>query len=112
MRELLRALYRDLYRYPIVESIRRAHSDTLDANFIEEEFKKRLLQTRFMGMGNPSESGCHLLYYFRQENRLPRNLFIHTHEIFTRSGSPPALSVKDPTVATYVFLDDFCGSGR
>src|SRR4051812_1588875 len=34
IRELLKALYRDLYRYPIVEAIRRLNNDTVDSRII------------------------------------------------------------------------------
>lgn len=38
--------------------------------------RERLLQdTRFHGLGRPSESGDHILYHFRQANALPKNLF-------------------------------------
>ena len=110
IRELLRALYRDLYRYPIVEAIRRANSHTLDSRIIERLFRAELERTRFLGIGNPSESGCHLLYYFRQENGLPSDRFIHTHQIFRRTGGQRLL--RDTQVSRYVFIDDFCGSGK
>ena len=112
IRELLKALYRDLYRYPILETIRRANHDTLDAAVIDPLFKAEREATRFFGVGNPSESGCHLLYYFRQENALPKNLFIHTHRVFTRAGGLGELQLRDPTVKQYIFIDDFCGSGK
>ena len=63
-------------------------------------------------MGNPSESGCHLLYYFRQENGLPKDLFIHTHQVFTRVGGPGQPQLRDSTITRYIFIDDFCGSGK
>jgi len=113
MRELLRSLYRDQFRYPLVERIRRENGNTLDFDFIEREYADRLRRTRFIGVGNPAESGTHLLYYFRQENKLARSLFIHTHQIFTRDNTgrrPPAL--RSPDVNYYVFIDDLCGSGQ
>lgn len=112
VRELLHALYRDLYKYPILESIRKSNNDTTDVDFLRKEFGQELSATRFLGMGNPSESGCHLLYYFRQENRLSRELFIHTHQIFARRGTPAKRVLRAPEVVRYVFIDDFCGSGR
>jgi len=112
IRELLKALFRDLYRYPIVEAIRRANEDTVDSRIIDPLFRAEVDATRFLGMGNPSESGCHLLYYFRQENRLAKNGFIHTHEIFARKAGGGARELRDPTVTRYVFIDDFCGSGK
>lgn len=111
MRELLRSMYRDLFRYRIVEHVRRSNSDTLDEGLIRAEFDKALRQTRFLGVGNPSESGTHLLYYFRQENALDKSLFINTHSIFDRAGPQP-VKLRDPTVDRYVFIDDFCGSGE
>lgn len=112
IRGLLKALYRDLYRYPIVEKIRRANGDTLDSAVIDPLFRTELHATRFLGVGNPSESGCHLLYYFRQENNLRKELFIHTHQIFTRSIGTRSVELRDPSVSRYIFLDDFCGSGK
>jgi hypothetical protein len=111
IRELLKALYRDLYRYPIVEHIRRSHGDTLDSGVIDPLFLAERNRTRFLGVGNPSESGCHLLYYFRQENGLPKDLFIHTHQLFTRAGGTASSRLRNPAVTRYIFIDDFCGSG-
>jgi hypothetical protein len=34
MRELIRALYRDLYKYPIIEELRRSNDDTIDSNVL------------------------------------------------------------------------------
>lgn len=112
IRELLKALYRDLYRYPIIESIRRTNNDTLDSEIIDPLFKAKLGATRFLGVGNPSESGCHLLYYFRQENSLSRNLFIHTHQIFKRNIGFGLQELREPAITRYIFIDDFCGSGK
>jgi hypothetical protein len=110
MRELLKAMYRDLYKYPIVERIRKENHDTTDCAFIEQKYHEELSKTRFLGIGNPSESGCHLLYYFRQENGLPKRLFIHGHEIFKRAPKG-AIKLRSPDVDHYVFIDDLCGSG-
>lgn len=112
IRELLKALYRDLYRYPIVEAIRKANHDTLNSTVIDPLFRAELQATRFLGVGNPSESGSYLLYYFRQENALPANLFVHTHQVFARAGGAGTLRLRDDTVKRYIFIDDFCGSGK
>jgi hypothetical protein len=111
IRALLRAMFRDEYRYPIVEKIRKENGDTLDQNVINNHFLTELSATRFLGMGNPSESGTHLLYYFRQENGLPKDLFINPHQIFDYD-SAGVRQIRDRAVKRYVFLDDFCGSGR
>ncbi|WP_343524135.1 hypothetical protein [Pedobacter sp.] len=109
MRELLKCLFRDLYKYPVVEKIRKSNSDTMDASIINTAFKTSQTQTRFLGIGNPSESGTHLLYFFRQENKLPKDLFINTHEIFFNNGA--TITLRNPNIRHYVFIDDFCGSG-
>jgi hypothetical protein len=109
MKKLLKSLYRDLYRYPIIDSIRRNNNNTLDKNFIESAFKVEENNTKFLGVGNPSESGAHLLYFFRQENKLSKQLFIYTDEVIDRNGTTEQLHFPD--VRHYVFIDDFCGSG-
>lgn len=114
MRELLRALYRDLFQYSILEKIRKTNDDTKDYDFIKAEFHRELMATRFFGVGNPSESGVHLLYYFRQENGLPKDLFLETHRIYSRhlQGQEVKTQLRFPEVKRYVFIDDICGSGH
>lgn len=111
-RVLLRALYRDLFRYSIVMAIRERNSWTQDVEFVDAEFERELSSTRFLGLGNPAESGTHLLYYFRQENDLPKDLFVHTHQLFDRRLDDPTVDFTDRAVRRLVFLDDFCGTGQ
>lgn len=111
VREMLRAVFRDLYKYPIVSNIRRRAGDTNDRKKIEEEFLAELNKTRFLGIGNPSESGTHLLYYFRQENSLSKEHFINSYEMFTSATEGPKTEIRNPAASRYVFLDDFCGTG-
>lgn len=132
MRELMRVLFRDHYRYPIVEEFRKLNGDTTDSTRINGEFEAALERTLFLGVGNPSESGYHLLYYFRQENKLPKTRFIHSHEVFQRKRLDKwrtikatlamlfnrrdryagTLALRDPNINRYIFIDDFCGSGQ
>lgn len=102
MRVLLKTLYRDLYRYPILKDIRKKNNGSLDCDLIENEFNEILKKTRFIGVGNPSESGAHLLYFFRQENNLSKKNFINSFDLKKDEN-------KD--ISKIVFLDDFCGSG-
>lgn len=112
IRNLLKALFRDLYRYPIIEEIRKANGNTLDETIIESEYRKQLEETRFFGVGNPSESGVHLLYYFRQENRIPKHLFVNTDDIMERhKDGSVTLRNEFTTAKRFVFIDDICGSG-
>ena len=72
LRELLKCVFRDLFKYPIVAEIRQNNGNSKDVVLIDKMFKEELSKTRFLGVGNPSESGVHLLYYFRQENNLEK----------------------------------------
>ncbi len=108
MRVLLHALYRDFVQYPIIARLRKRHGHTLDWTYLEPRYERALKKVRFIGIGNPSESGTHLLYYFRQENQLSTQLFVQPHELFERNTVAPHLIER---VTHLIFLDDFCGSG-
>lgn len=107
IRELLKSLFRDIYKYPILEQIRINNNDTLDSAFIYNKFNNELNKTMFSPVGNPSESGSLILYYFRQENNLPIDLFKGIYEIFDKNLDK--LRYKETT--KYIFIDDFCGTG-
>ncbi len=109
IRILLRAVYRDLYRYPIVQELRSAGliRSPLD---VETEFIKVRDRTRFLPMGNPAESGSLLLYFFRQENRLPKSLFAYERGLFSKSR-PSGVVEIDSEIDLAVFIDDVLGSG-
>jgi len=110
VRELLRALFQHLCQRPLIFSIRRAHSDTIDIDLIEQQLSKAIARTRFLAVGNPSESGQHLLYYFRQENNLSADYFPNQFEL---PGFPGASASHGPhSVDRYIFIDDICGSGQ
>lgn len=105
VRELLAALYHELYRRPLLTEIRRSQSDPLNVDEVDRCFLERLRRTRFLGVGNPSESGSHLLYYLRQETGLPSELFINHFEL-------PGFSGTLEDVDRYIFIDDLCGTGE
>lgn len=122
LRVLLKCIYRDLFKYPIVAEIRRKNGNILDYTFLSNEFEKEFSRTRFLGVGNPSESGVHLLYYFRQENNLGKKFFINLHEVLKttiikeidENGIPlsrSSIEIKNTDIRRFVFIDDFCGSG-
>ncbi|MFJ4174717.1 hypothetical protein [Microbacterium sp. NPDC089696] len=111
LRELLKALYRDLFRYALIQKIREASDGSADPKLLREAFDDALAQTRFLGVGNPAESGTHLLYYFRQENRLPKELFPNPYEVL-RASHDEGFRIADPMVRRLVFIDDVVGTGR
>jgi hypothetical protein len=122
LRQLLISLYRDLFKYPIIAAIRESNFNTLDSSVIENLYINELEASRFIGVGNPSESGVHILYYFRQENKLCKDLFINTSEIFSLNKITEKDNennertyysniINDQSIKRYIFIDDFCGSG-
>lgn len=111
VRELLKSLYRDKIKYPYVQEIRKSHNNTVDPTTINPLLNDRLKKTRFIGVGNPSESGMHLLYYFRQENGLPKKLFWNSGEIFTMNKEGKFI-FSDKNIDNYIFIDDLLGSGN
>lgn len=114
VREMLRSLYRDHFEAPLMQRIRRNYNNTRDSNLLRSKYEEELRATRFIGVGNPAESGTHLLYYFRQVNHLPKDLFTDIPSAFT-----PVFDRKSNVVhyeprqqaTRYVFFDDIVGSG-
>lgn len=111
IKEALKAMYRDLIQYPMFANIRQQNSDTLDFHLVMKKYNALLSKTRFLGVGNPSESGFHLLYYFRQENKLKKASFINAYEVFKYDRQNKRI-VADESIERYIFIDDFWGSGE
>lgn len=105
--KLVKSLYRDLYRYPIIESIRKFNGNTLDEKIIEPEFEKVLGQTLFACVGNSSESSAHLHYQLRKESKVSKKLFDYYIYDPVRK-----MRVISRPISRIVFVDDFCGTGR
>lgn len=112
VRELLKALYRDLFRYEVIQEIRDQAEGSADPALLQAAFNDALTQTRFLGVGNPAESGTHLLYYFRQENRLRKELFPNPYELLSVPHEDGRFRIADPEVRRLVFIDDVVGTGR
>lgn len=123
VREMLKSLYRDHFESPLLQRIRRNLGGTKDSTLIRKVYEQELSATRFVGVGNPAESGAHLLYYFRQINQLPKELFIDIAGAFSqkidwerdasgcRKSGKISYQPKDSSVSRYVFFDDLVGSG-
>lgn len=111
IRVLLRALYRDLFLLPLAQRVRGQVKDAVEFESLMRQEKEA---TRFLGVGNPSESGVHLLYYFRQENRLSKLAFLDSAQIYKveeQDGVRKRVA-RHANVKRYIFLDDMCGSGE
>jgi len=105
--KLVKSLFRDLYRYPIIESIRKSNMNTLDESIIEPEFDKILSQTLFACVGNSSESSSYLQYQLRKQGRVAKHLF----EYYVYDPISKRRCVNR-SISRCVFIDDFCGTGR
>lgn len=112
IRELLRCMFRDFVRAPILRELKAAHPQLLSRQQFEPLLQDEISHTRFIGMGNPAESGTHLLYYFRQEAGLKKDLFVHAHQLYDGDASDTATRFQDPDLRRIVFIDDVCGSGN
>lgn len=117
LREMLKSLYRDHFEAPQIQRIRRNYRDTRDIILLRKLYVEQQQATRFLGVGNPAESGAHLLYYFRQVNYLPKDLFVDFGSAFVaksiRNGKTNSIVYlpRQPGVSRYVFFDDLVGSG-
>lgn len=117
VREMLISLYRDSVRASIMQNIRRSHSNTRDIRVINNLYEEDLKKTLFIGVGNPAESGAHLLYIFRQVNDLEKNLFSDLHGAFDiiadteNSSLNWKLRDKFSSIKRIIFFDDFVGGG-
>lgn len=115
-REMLKALYRDHFEAPTMQRIRRNFNGTKDVALLRRQYQEQLSGTRFIGLGNPAESGAHLLYVFRQVNYLPKDYFADLLSAF--SSKPSRIragdieyQIRNASVNRIVFFDDIVGSG-
>ena len=112
IRVLLKSLYTDLFFAPLVQKVRSSLGGSRDLDEINRCLEEEIMATRFLGVGNPSESGVHLLYYFRQENGLSKKLFADNAQIVTRDLATGRRVLRNPEIKRYIFVDDVCGSGQ
>lgn len=114
-KEMLKALYRDHFESPTMQRIRRNFKDTKDVDLLRKQYRMQLEATRFVGLGNPAESGAHLLYVFRQVNYLPVDYFADLLSAFLIKPSlkrpgEVEYQIRDASVNRIVFFDDVVGS--
>ena len=114
IRALLRSLFRDTFRPQVAKEVRSGLDPSVALETVGTMVEDELRRTRFVSLGNPSESSALLLYYFRQENSLPKDLFLHGSDIFDLSdvGAGGDVKLQDSAITRYVFIDDLCGSGQ
>lgn len=111
IRELVRAQFQTFVLKPVITSVRQKIRDEggnpANVDEIDRRANEAISRVRFIGLGNPAESGPHLLYYYRQENQLPTDLFINPIQLPGWSADPAHCPAN---VDRYILIDDFCGS--
>jgi len=115
--ECLRVLFQEKLVYPFVQNRKRT---TTDLSTIESALSEELIErTRFVGVGNPAESGTSFLYKFRKANDLPVEIFSSTYDgislaptITAPSNASAVLKNCPPDLKHLIYLDDFCGTGE
>lgn len=110
--ELLRSMFQDLFRHTLSMKFRGRLVDRDNIDEIHQEFLIELDQTRFVGLGGPSESGPHILYNFRTVNGLLESDFVNIDGLLTGELHGPNTEWADPNIKRVVFIDDFCGTGQ
>ncbi|QFG52029.1 hypothetical protein [Chryseobacterium sp.] len=100
---MLISIYRDFYKYVIVENYRLSNNNTTDIVSIKNHFKESERKSRFIPIGNPSESSSSLLGEFRKINNIRKDLFIERSEL---------LNFTLGDIEHFIFIDDICGSGH
>lgn len=110
VRVMLESLYRDHFYKPTLHRLKMAN--TVD---IVSKYQEILSKTRFLGIGNSSESSSLMLYFFRQVNKLPKELFIDRCNLFEYDTMGNITGLKkdanDNMIDYYIFIDDLTASG-
>ena len=112
VRALLRAMFQDLVRNPLTVEARKSVANGNNFNEVHQAFVKELDRTRFAALGGPSESGTHILYQFRQENKLLTNSFPNLRDLVTGPLNDARTNWVHPEIERLIFIDDFCGTGQ
>lgn len=102
IRQALKSLYKDKYIDPLVKKYRKT-TESLNLSEYNKYIEESLNKTRFSSIGNPSESSSIILYFFRQRNKIPKNLFIHSCELM--------IDNENDKLEQLVYIDDISGSG-
>ena len=103
---LCKSLFTEHLWCEIAHRHRREHGDTTDVDEIIRAVEEELENTLIVGPGSPADSGPHLLYYFRNANRLRSDMFITSAELMSRN------SEELKNLRRIVLLDDLCGTGK
>ncbi len=112
VRQLLRAMFQDLIRHPLSVKVRAQLTDKDDFEAIHHGFLDEIDRTCFLGLGNPAESGTHILYDFRLVNDIPLTAIVSPHDLLIGALNDSKTKWAKPKVHRLIFIDDFCGTGN
>ena len=112
VRQLLRAMFSDLVRHRLSVLVRGTLRDDGDFEGVHRGFLEELGKTRFLGLGDASESGGLILYLFRVANGMSKDYFANLNELITGPTTDPNTVWACPDIRRLVFVDDFCGTGN
>ena len=103
IRQALKSLFKDLFLAPYISKYRKqydSYSMKDYTTYIEEVLKK----TRFLGVGNPSESSSLLLYFFRQKNNISKDYFTESCQFLMENP-------ENNNIENLIYIDDLSASG-
>lgn len=103
IRQALKSIFKDFYMAPLISSFRQT-TDSYNMDDYNAHFKAELQKTRFLGVGNPSESSSLLLYFFRQKNDIPKDYFAESCQLLVENED-------NNKVSNLIFIDDLSASG-
>ena len=112
VREMLKSSYHNLFYKPLLHHLK--YTSKIPNHKLATTLESHLAKTRFLGIGNISESSSLLLYYFRQVNKLDPKLFWHVHEVFQYNEDNVlslTLNENNEKIENYIFIDDISGTG-
>lgn len=113
--ECLRVLFQEKVVYPFVQQQKNLGGNV--ASIWADLLAQLKQRTRFVGVGNPSESGPSFLYPFRQANGLPTEIFSSISETVKlgpplQGSSEPTIDINPSTLTELIYMDDFCATGQ
>ena len=103
VRQAMKSIYKDKFILPLATNYRDS-TQSYKLKDYSDHIDEIMGKTVFASVGNPSESSSLLLYFFRQRNKLEKDLFVHSHQLL-------ADDFKESNIEYLIYIDDISGSG-
>lgn len=113
VRQVLKSMYKDMFLAPLIQKARKEVIKSYKLEDYNSYLRSQIKATKFLGVGNPSESSSLILYFFRQVNDLPKDSFINASDLldYVKEGESLSVKLKDESINRLIFIDDLSGSG-